>query len=93
VSSFEAKYGHLPDAWAAQGYDALHLLAYAMREAESFAAPDMRQALLAVEAWPGVTGPHTFDEKGDVVDKPVVLQQAHAGAFIYLTEMTSTTEP
>ncbi len=91
VSSFEARYGHLPDAWAAQGYDALCLLAYAMQEAESFDAHDLRQVLLAIEDWPGVTGSHTFDENGDVVDKPVVLQQAHAGAFVYLTEMTSTT--
>lgn len=91
MSSFEARYGHLPDAWAAQGYDALCLLAYAMQEAESFDAHDLRQVLLAIEDWPGVTGSHTFDENGDVVDKPVVLQQAHAGAFVYLTEMTSTT--
>jgi branched-chain amino acid transport system substrate-binding protein len=91
VSSFEAKYGYPPDAWAAQGYDALHLLAYAMQKAESFDAHDLRQALLAVKDWPGVTGRHTFDEKGDVVDKPVVLEQVHEGAFVYLTEMTSTT--
>jgi branched-chain amino acid transport system substrate-binding protein len=89
VDAFQTRYDHFPDAWAAQGYDALHILAYAMNQARSTKADEVAQVLRALEAWPGVTGPHTFDACGDVVGKPIVLQQVQDQAFVYLTELAS----
>lgn len=89
LSDFWVRYGHLPDAWAAQGYDALHLLASAMNQAHTTDASRVAEALRALEAWPGVSGPHTFNACGDVVGKPIVLQQVRDQAFVYLIELAS----
>ncbi len=76
--------GQLPDTWAAQGYDAVHLLAYAMEQAGSTAPHAVAAALHTIDAWEGVTGTHTFDANGDVVGKPVVLMIARNGVFEFL---------
>jgi branched-chain amino acid transport system substrate-binding protein len=89
VNAFRTRYGHLPDAWAAQGYDALYILGHAVNQARSTKADEVAQVLRALKAWPGVTGPHTFDACGDVVGKPIVLQQVQDQAFVYLTELAS----
>jgi branched-chain amino acid transport system substrate-binding protein len=90
---FADRYSRLPDAWAAQGYDALHLVAEAMTQARSPQGRDVAQVLHSLEGWPGITGPHTFDACGDVIGKPIVLQQVRDGSFIYLQEMVSTLGP
>jgi branched-chain amino acid transport system substrate-binding protein len=89
MGAFQALYGHLPDAWAAQGYDALHVLAYALNQAGSTDAHEVAKVLRTLSAWPGVTGPHTFDACGDVVGKPIVLQQVRDRSFVYLQEMVA----
>lgn len=86
TSAFQQKYGELPDAWAAQGYDALKLLAYAMEQAGATDPDAVANTLRETRNWPGVTGPHTFDLNGDVVGKPIVLQQVKGQQFVYLTE-------
>lgn len=85
-AAFYQKYGTMPDTWAAQGYDALKLLAYAMQEAESVDAEDIAAVLRSLKGWPGVTGPHTFDANGDVVGKPIVLQKVENSGFVYLAD-------
>ncbi|MBC7250022.1 MAG: ABC transporter substrate-binding protein [Anaerolineae bacterium] len=82
-ASFEARYGVTPEVWAAQGYDAVYLLAYAMETAGSTVPTEVADALRRVRGWPGVTGPHSFQENGDVVDKPIVLITVRNDAFEY----------
>jgi branched-chain amino acid transport system substrate-binding protein len=88
VGAFAARYGHPPDAWSAQGYDALCLLTDAMNQARSVDAHQVAHVLRTLQAWSGVTGPHTFDACGDVVSKPIVLQQVRNQDFVYMQEMT-----
>ena len=82
---FVDKYGIPPDAWAAQGYDAVKLLAYAMEKAGSTVPAKIGQALRSIDEWQGVTGSHTFDDNGNVSGKPVVLQQVQGAQFKYLS--------
>jgi branched-chain amino acid transport system substrate-binding protein len=82
-TNFQERYGVPPDVWAAQGYDAVQVLAYAMETAGSTVPGEVAETLRSTQDWPGVTGPHTFRENGDVVDKPIVLNIVRNGALEY----------
>lgn len=84
VRKYRAEYGEDPGKWAAQGYDAVHLLADAIRAAGSARPGDIADALHEIRDWVGVTGSHSFDETGDVTGKPIVLKQIVNGSFQYL---------
>ncbi len=84
IQRFEERYGTAPDTWAAQGYDAVYLLANAIENAGSTMPDEMAAALRNTHDWEGVTGPHTFDENGDTIGKPVVLKVMRDGQFEFL---------
>lgn len=81
IRKYRQKYGTDPDTWAAQGYDAVYLLAHAMTVAQSSNSEAIANALHQTRDWQGVTGPHTFDERGDVVGKPIILKILRDGRF------------
>lgn len=94
-ADFQKRYGRDPDVWAAQSYDALKVLAHAIAQAGSTDPAKIADALHQVKDWPGVTGPHTFDEKGDVVGKKAVITVVKNAAFELfegVTPVASTTE-
>lgn len=66
---------------AAQGYDSVHLLAQAMRRANSSVPDKIAQALRNTQKWPGAAGEFSFDEKGDIPDKKVGLKRVRDGRF------------
>jgi branched-chain amino acid transport system substrate-binding protein len=66
---YKAKYGIDPDYNAAQGYDSLQLLANAIRRSESTLTPLVSSTLRFMPAWVGVTGIHSFDQKGELLGK------------------------
>lgn len=74
VTSFKERYGKFPDTWAAQGYDAVMLLVAAMEKAGSSNPRQIAKAMRSLE-WTGITGPHKFDDNGDV-DKPLIKKIA-----------------
>jgi branched-chain amino acid transport system substrate-binding protein len=82
--AFQAKYGFPPDAGSALGYDCVNLIAQAMLQAKSAAPDDVARAMHALHGLAGVTGPFTFDEHGDPVNKPVLLSIVRDGRFAYL---------
>lgn len=84
IESFTRLYGMPPDTWAAQGYDAVKLLAYAIETAGTTEPSAVADVLRSTVNWPGVTGPHTFSANGDVIDKPVVLMVMNDGVFEFL---------
>jgi branched-chain amino acid transport system substrate-binding protein len=69
VAAFEAKFKEPPDAWAALSYDALYTVAAAAKAAGKNDREAINDALLKIKDLPGVSGPTTFDEKGDRVHK------------------------
>ena len=84
VKAFEGRYGLVPDAAAALGYDCLRLLAEAMRAAPTPAPSDVAAALRGLDAWEGVTGPFTFDEQGNLTGRRVAKSVVRNGKFQYL---------
>ncbi|MBC2704078.1 ABC transporter substrate-binding protein [Desulfobacula sp.] len=54
-------------------YDAVMVLADAIRRADSLDRAKIREALAETKEFEGVTGPITFDEQGDPLNKPVVI--------------------
>jgi branched-chain amino acid transport system substrate-binding protein len=86
AADFRRRYGAAPDASSALGYDAVRLLAAAMRQARSAAPDQVAAALHATRDWQGVTGALTFDAAGDLVDKTVVKMVVRNGRFEYLAE-------
>ena len=82
--AFRRRFGATPDAGAALGYDAVRVLADAIRRAGSASPERVAEALHATRAWPGVTGPFTYDGSGDLPDKPIFTVTVRDGRFEYL---------
>jgi len=54
-----------PDFYSSWPYDAMHLVANAIKAAGSTKPEDLKKALLAVKGWKGVEGTYQFDKNGD----------------------------
>lgn len=80
---YEAKYGALPDAMGALGYDSAMILADAIKRAGSTDGRKVRDALAATRNFPGVTGSITIDANRDA-SKPAVILAIKGGAFKYI---------
>ncbi len=80
VQTYKAKYGHMPDALAALGYDAMGLLFDAMKRAKSLNGPDLRDAIAATKDYDGVTGKITINAQRNA-DKPAVIIEVANGGF------------
>lgn len=65
---------------AAHGFDAISLLAHAIREANAIGSDRIRQALLSIKDFNGVTGRISFDMNGDVI-KPVLITEFKRNRF------------
>jgi branched-chain amino acid transport system substrate-binding protein len=79
VAAYSKKYGKQPDALAALGYDAVLLLAAAVKKAGSIQPEKIRAALESVEI-EGATGKITFDAFHNP-DKTAVVMTFHKGQF------------
>lgn len=74
VKKYQAKYGAVPDALAALGYDSVGVLAAALKTAKSLNGPDIRDAIAATQKFPGVTGVISLDADRNAVKSAVVLK-------------------
>ena len=74
VRKFRARYARNPDTWAAQGYDALRILAKAVEATGSANPLDLSYAIRFMDPWEGANGRYKFDERGELDDKPLFLK-------------------
>ena len=73
-ASFQSAYGRPPqNAFASLGYDAVDLVASAIRRADSVKPSQVRDALQATRHFPGVTGTLSYDGKDGVPHKKVTV--------------------
>jgi len=70
TAAFSARYAAEPDVYAAHAYDTVRVLATAANLAGSWDADKIRDALLHIDNYEGVTGRLAFDPNGDVVQYP-----------------------
>ena len=86
VRAFRTRYGTNPDAWAAQGYDALHILAKAVKFTKSRNPLDLSYAIRYMDAWEGANGRYKFDNTGELADKPIFLEIFKSGKPVLIRE-------
>lgn len=65
--------GKIPDMFSAQGYDAVMLVADAIKAANSAEPARFREKLAQTRDWQGVTGNITFDSNREPIKSPVYL--------------------
>ena len=91
VAKYRKRFGRDPEAYAAQGYDALWILAKALETTGSTNSLDLSYAIRYMDTWVGANGPYKFDATGELENKdiflkvyrrgqPVVLATSHAAA-------------
>lgn len=84
--AYERRYGSKPDVGAALGYDAVRVLAQAMREAQTTEPDKVAAAMHRLTGFRGVTGAFSFDDAGNLVGMPIRKIVVRNGAFAYLDE-------
>jgi branched-chain amino acid transport system substrate-binding protein len=89
-AAFQQRYGSKPDVGAALGYDAVRVLAQAMREAQTTDPAKVAAAMHRLTGFQGVTGAFSFDDAGNLVGMPIRKIVVRDGAFAYLDEPASS---
>ncbi|PCI30774.1 MAG: hypothetical protein COB67_01075 [SAR324 cluster bacterium] len=87
---FAIKYKHLPDTWAAQGYDAVNLLVEAIRLRQVTEPLKLANYLRYLRNWEGVTGIYNFKKNGDVEGREVAIKKMDKGTFIFVNNRASS---
>lgn len=73
IQTYTEKYGMAPNAWAAQSYATLHILAAAIAAAQSTDSAAIRDALANTMNMDTILGQFSFDAHGDAVYDPQIL--------------------
>lgn len=82
IEAYRAEYGRDPEnAFAPLGYDALRLVADAIRRAGSAEPKAIRDALAATRGFEGVTGEISYTRPSMVPPKPVSIISVHNGKY------------
>lgn len=69
LDDFQERFQQPPDDWAAQGYDAVRLLAHAIEMSDSTVPLTVATTLRYTVSWRGITGRHSFRRNGDIYTK------------------------
>jgi branched-chain amino acid transport system substrate-binding protein len=82
VAAYKARNGEVPDALAALGYDAMKVLADAIKRAGTTEGPQLKDAIAATKDFVGVTGTISLDKDRNAV-KPAVVLKLQDKKYIY----------
>lgn len=74
VEAYRAKYKKDPDAFAALGYDAVQILAQAIKDAGQADSQKITDALAKVKNFEGVTGTMSIDEQHNPIKAGVIIE-------------------
>lgn len=83
VSSYEEVFGSLPAFLEAQAYDAAWILFEAANKPGVRSRRTLKEAIMQLQGFPGVTGLTSFDETGDV-EKDLYLLKIEGGRFVQI---------
>jgi branched-chain amino acid transport system substrate-binding protein len=88
VARYRARYdGQTPDCMAALGYDAVYMMADAIRRAGVAEPAKIKDALAATRGFEGVTGRIDMDANRNA-SKPATILKIEGGKFLYLKTVT-----
>ncbi|HLE63529.1 MAG TPA: ABC transporter substrate-binding protein [Pyrinomonadaceae bacterium] len=82
VSDYRGRYGSVPDALAALGYDAMRVLADSISRVGTTEGPKLRDAIAQTKNFAGVTGTISIDSQRNAV-KPAVVLKLMDRKYIY----------
>ena len=83
IADYKARYGKTPDAMAVLGYDAMKMMADAIRRAGSTDGAKIRDALASTRDFPGVSGRISMDAERNA-RKAMVIVQIRDGQFRFV---------
>jgi branched-chain amino acid transport system substrate-binding protein len=89
VQKYKDRYGAVPDALAALGYDAARVLADAMKRAGKLDGPSIRDAIAATKGFPGATGTINIGPERNAIGKKLVIEEIKNGQLT----LKATIEP
>jgi branched-chain amino acid transport system substrate-binding protein len=94
IAAYNSEYGHDPEnAFAALGYDAMYLLADAIKRAGSTDPQAIKKAIEATSNFPGITGAITFSAEAHVPQKGVTIIAVKGGKFTLGAEVVPDKVP
>jgi branched-chain amino acid transport system substrate-binding protein len=79
--AFQKKYKSEPDVYAAYSYDILMILNNAFKNNPQITGTQLKNYLLNMPVYTGVTGPTKFDSNGDCNTKPFIKQVIRNGRY------------
>jgi len=79
VEKYKQRFGAKPDAMAALAYDAMHVLADAMKRAKKLDGQTLRDAIAATKGYQGVTGTITLGPDRNPIGKKIVVEEIKNG--------------
>jgi branched-chain amino acid transport system substrate-binding protein len=85
-AAYQAKYGHAPSAFADYVYDNVMFIAEAYDSCKRDATPACIGTYLKTHTITGATGYISFNEKGDVQEKPYDSYAVQDGKFVKVTQ-------
>lgn len=88
INAYKAKYNNEePDLFSAQGYDAMMLIAKAIKDANSADPEKFKDTLAKTNNYDGVSGSITFQENREPIKSPVYLLEVKGGKFALLKKV------
>ncbi len=79
VDKYKQRYGAVPDALAALGYDAMKVLADAMKRAQKLDGASLRDAIAQTKDYAGVTGTITLGPDRNPIGKKIIIEEIKNG--------------
>lgn len=80
VAAYRDRFGRAPDQFAAQAYDAVRVVAFALRRAGTD-PQKIRDVIATIKRYPGATGEISFDRWGDP-ERAVIITRVRGGRFV-----------
>jgi len=93
IDKYNDNYGYVPDDVGALTWDALNIVKKAIQDCGEISgdiAADrqcIRDAMAAIEEFPGITGNMTFTEEGDPIKCAVIVQISDEGKFTFFKQV------
>lgn len=86
VKAFKTKYGEEADVMAALAYDAVYMMAEAIKNSKEVTSENIRNELAKIKDFQGVTGKSSMDANRDAVKSAVVVQ-VQGNEYKYITSV------
>lgn len=88
---YKLAYGIDPDFFSSWAYDAIQILARAVRSANSTEPESIRNAILAIKGYEGLEGTYAFDLNGDGLHGYSIVKNDN-GKLVFIKRVDFPTE-